>query len=277
MHIHQQIKKAVIDFSPKIYNINMFNPNIGEHSNKVVKFKNESGDVVNIWIFSSKIIIELPLKTSLLFSINIKDNICLANKLLNNIQVIGNIYSNDSNHDSINSCIELLYKDIISLNFENNEGLTIYANALQLITNSNRDIKQLIQSAKTIKSKIEQFYPEEDDIINEYKMPEDIQEILTHYAEWIISDDFEREIKIKESESKDIEKLIDAIYPKFDVINKLLDNFREEPVPEEVNKIQSLAELVSELMVIIPPHSEKWSRKKNSGFESKVAHIENNR
>ena len=83
---------------------------------------------------------EISLATSLLFSINFPDKVCLANKKLKNISGVAIVFTDNSRDDQIQLCIELLSDYLNSLHFDNNEGLTVYRNSLQLTLKHDRQL-----------------------------------------------------------------------------------------------------------------------------------------
>ncbi|MDR1199195.1 MAG: hypothetical protein LBK94_09350 [Prevotellaceae bacterium] len=249
MQLYKKIKEQIIDFSQKIYDTNIFNPNINEYSNKLIKLKDKNGYVVNLYIFSSKILIETSLKTTLLFSINIKDVVCFSNLFLMEITDIGKLYTNNLHNDNIIKCIIAIQEDLKVLNLSYDEGVIVYNNALQVIINFEKEINYLLKIIKMIKNKIEIACPEQVGSKNKNTMPQKFQTIINNYSDWIISDDLEREIKIKESNKTELEHLINSISPKLPTINKYIDSFGVKTLPEEVIKLQNLAELVNELML----------------------------
>jgi hypothetical protein len=251
INLEQYVEQEIIGFMPKIYNANAYDSNIQEYSYKIYKFKNKYDYTINIWIFRSCIIIELPLKTSLLFSINIPDIVCMINVFLSDIQGVGKVYVNNMGNNSVNDCIDLLNEDLKLLNFGKNEGIIVYKNSLKLVINGNRNLDEVIKILETIKSKIEQFYFDTNTKINKYEMPKEFQRMLKTYAKWAISDDMEKEIKINESDSEELDRLINSIEPKLPEINQYLDSFGDMPLPDNVIELQNLAELVSELIIRI--------------------------
>ena len=116
-------------FRPTSQEVNLFDPNINDKSTRLFKFKDDKDNRFKIWVFTDKIKMETALATSLLFSINFPDKVCLANKILKEISGIGKIFTDRSKDDQIQSCVELLKDNLRSLKFDKNEGLTVYGNS----------------------------------------------------------------------------------------------------------------------------------------------------
>jgi hypothetical protein len=150
----QYIESEIIDFFPKVFVVNSFDPNIQECASKMFRFKSASGNKVSIWLFSSRLIIELPAKTSFIFSINIPDVVCMINDFLLEIHDIGKVYTRGVDNELIHKCIDLLQNELKSFKFEKDEGIIVYKNSLKLILKGNRKLNQLIDTLEMIKNKI---------------------------------------------------------------------------------------------------------------------------
>jgi len=243
----QEIKNKIKKFRPTSQKQNIICPNINDKATRFYKFKDDRGNKFRIWIFTDRIMLETPLATSLLFSINIPDQICLANKFLENIGGIGKLYTDNSKDEQVKLCINLLKEDLISFHFDHTEGLTVYGNWLQLILKNNRQISPEIEVCERIKSIIELNYPRKVYNVDYADLPTDLRQLVEKFESWAISDDFERDEKSKEMTKKERTKLIETIECKCDDINVFLDTFGEKPLTDGAIKLQCLAELVMEL------------------------------
>jgi len=246
----QEIRNKISKFRPTSQEENLIDPNLNDKSTRLYKFKNDKGNKFRIWIFTDRIKLETPLATSLLFSINIPDKICLANRFLENIKGIGKLYTDNSKDEQIKLCIKLLKEDLISLRFDRIEGLTVYGNWLQLILKNDRQILPEIEVCEKMKSIIELNYPAKIYRIDYTDLPTDIGQLVVKFERWAISDDFEREEKSKEMTKKERAELIEAIERKFNDINSFLDTFKDKPLTDGAIKLQCLAELVTELNTV---------------------------
>jgi hypothetical protein len=191
--------------------------------------------------------LETPLTTSLLFSINFPDKVCLAKKLLLDESGIGKIFTDNSKDDQIQLCIKLLKDDLKSLNFDFNEGLTVYRNSLQLTLKQDRQMLPEIEIFKKIKSLIELNFPDEIKEIDYSDLPTELRQILMKFGSLAISDDFERDEKIKTLTKKQRTDFIETLEPKLENINSFLDTFSDNPLTEGAIGLQSLAILLIEL------------------------------
>jgi len=243
----QEIRKTIKRFRPVSQITNLFDPNINDRSILLYKCKDEEGNKFIIWIFTDKIKLEMPLATSLLFSINIPDIICFANKFIENMNRIGKLFTDNSKDEQVKLCVKLLKDYLISLSFNHSEGLIVYGNSLQMIINNDRQIIPEIEACERIKSLIELNFPETIYSVDYTDLPVDLKQLILKYECWIISDDFERDAKIKEMTIKERIELIKFVDQKFDDINIFLDTFRDKPLTEGAIKIQCLAELAMEL------------------------------
>jgi hypothetical protein len=247
MKTEQELKNAIKQFRPISQKTNLFDPNIRGNSNRLYKFKDEKGNKFVIWIFPEKIKLEVPLATSLLFSVNIPDTICFANKFLENINGIGKLYTDNSKDEQVKFCVELLKEDLNSLGFDLTEGLIIYRNSLQMIVKNDRQIIPEVGICERIKSIIEINYPSEICSVDYTDLPDDLLHIVVKYEKWAISDDFEREDRIKKMTKKECVDLIETIEKKLDDINKFLNTFENKQLTEGAIALQCLAEITMEL------------------------------
>lgn len=227
--------------------VNLFDPNMNDKSTRLYKFKDNKDNKYKILAFTDRIKIETQLDTSLLFSINIPDKVCLANKLLEEISGIGKIFTDNSKDEQIHSCIRLLKDDLKSLNFDSNEGLAVYRNSLQLTLKQDRQILPEIEACKKIKSIIELSFPYEANDIDYSDLPTDLKQIVIKFGTLAISDDFERDEKTQELTKKQRTDFIEALEPKLEEINSFLDTFGDKPLNDGAIRLQSLAELLIEL------------------------------
>lgn len=235
-------------FRPTTKEVNLFDPNLNDKSTRLFKFKDDQDNRFKIWVFTDTVKLETPLATSLLFSINFSDKVCLANKLLEEVSGIGKIYTDNSKDEQIQTCIKLLKDDLKSFNFENNEGLTVYGNLLQLTLKQDRQMLPEIEVFKKIKSLIELNFPDKENETDYSDLPTSLSQILIKYEPFAVTDDFEREEIIGKLSTKQRNDLIKVIEPKLEEINLFLDTFGDKPLTEGAIGLQCLAELTIQLM-----------------------------
>lgn len=234
-------------FRPTSQEVILFDPNLNDKSTRLLKFKDDQDNRFKIWFFTDTIKLETPSSTSLLFSINYPDKVCLAKKLLFEESGIGKIFTDNSKDDQIQLCIKLLTDELTSLNFEFNEGLTVYRNSLQLTLKQDRQLLPEIEGLKKIKSLVELNFPEETEKIDFSDLPTDLRQILKKFWTLAISDDFEREEKTQTLTKKQRTDFIKTLEPRIEKINSFLDTFNDKPLTEGAIRLQSLAELLIEL------------------------------
>ncbi len=247
MTTEQDIRNKVKIFRPTSQEVNLFDPNLNDKSTRLFKFKDDHDNRYKIWVFTDTVKLETPLATSLLFSINFPDKICLANKLFEVVSGIGKIFTNNSKDDQIQLCIKLLKDDLKSLNFDFNEGLTVYRNSLQLTLKQDRQMLPEIEVFKKIKLLLQLNFPDETEEIDFSDLPTELRQILKKFGSLAISDDFERDEKIKNLTKKQRTDFIETLEPKLENINAFLDTFSDKPLSEGAIRLQSLTELLIEL------------------------------
>ena len=243
----QDIRNKVKMFRPTSQEINLFDPNLNDNSTRLFKFKDNQDNRFKIWVFTESVKLETPLTTSLLFSINFPDKVCLAKKQLSEVSGIGKIFTDNSKDDQIQLCIKLLNDSLKSLNFDINEGLTVYRNSLQLTLKQDRQILPEIEVLNKIKSLIELNFPDKSSETDYSDLPIDLRQLLLKLKSFAISDDFERDELIEGLSTKQRTDLIKLIEPKIGEINLFLGTFGDRPLTEGAIGLQCLAELTTEI------------------------------
>lgn len=234
-------------FRPTSQEVILFDPNLNNKSTRLLKFIDDQNNRYKIWVFTDVVKLETPLTTSLLFSINFPDKVCLAKCLLLEISGIGKIFTDNSKDDQIQLCIKLLKDDLKSLNFDFNEGLTVYRNSLQLTLKQDRQMLPEIEVLKKIKLLLQLNFPDEIEKVDFSDLPTDLRQILKEFGSLVISDDFERDEKIQTLTKKQRTDFIETLEPKLEDINAFLDTFSDKPLSDGAIRLQNLAELLIEL------------------------------
>lgn len=243
----QEIRNKVKMFRPTSQEVILFDPNLNNKSTRLLKFIDDQNNRYKIWVFTDVVKLETPLTTSLLFSINFPDKVCLAKCLLLEISGIGKIFTDNSKDDQIQLCIKLLKDDLKSLNFDFNEGLTVYRNSLQLTLKQDRQMLPEIEVLKKIKLLLQLNFPDEIEKVDFSDLPTDLRQILKEFGSLVISDDFERDEKIQTLTKKQRTDFIETLEPKLEDINAFLDTFSDKPLSDGAIRLQNLAELLIEL------------------------------
>ncbi len=242
----QDIRNKVKMFRPTSQEVNLFDPNLNDKSTQIFKFSDDQDNKFKIWIFTETVKLETPLTTSLLFSINFPDKVCLAKRLLLEVSGIGKIFTDNTNDDQIQLCIKLLKDDLKSLNFDFNEGLTVYRNSIQLTVKQGRQMLPEIATLKKIKLLLQLNFPDEIEKIDFSDLPIDFRQILKKFGALAIADAFERDEKIRTLTEKQRIEFIETLEPKLENINSFLNTFSDRPLSEGAIRLQSLAELLIE-------------------------------
>lgn len=220
---------------------------MNDKSTRLFKFKDDQNNRFKILVFTDTVKLETSLATSLLFSINFPDKVCLANKLFEEISGVGRIFTDNSKDDQIQSCIELLNDDLKSLQFDDKEGLTVYGNSLQLTLKHDRELLPEVEVCKKIKSLIELNFPDNANEVDYSDLPKDLRQILLKYEALAITDDFERDELIEGLSTRQRTDLIKVIEPKLEEIYLFLGTYGDKPLTEGAIGLQCLAELIIEL------------------------------
>jgi hypothetical protein len=243
----QEIRNKVNIFRPTSQDVNLFDPNLNDKSTRLFKFKDEQDNRFKIWVFTDTVKLETPLTTSLLFSMNFPDKVCLADKKQREINGIGIVYTDNSKNDQIFNCIDLLKDELKTLEFDNNEGLTVYRNSLQLTLKHKRQLLPEIEISKKIKTIIELNFPDKASGTDYSDLPTDLRQLFLNYKNLVVTDDIERDELIEGLSTKQRKDLINKIEPKFEEINLFLDTFGDKPLTEGAIGLQCLVELTIEL------------------------------
>ena len=247
MTTEKEIRNRVKIFRPTSQEVNLLDPNLNDKSTRLIKFKDDQGNKFKIWVFTDTVKLEMPLTTSLLFSINIPDKVCLANKKLIEIKGIGKIYTDYSRNDQIINCIELLKSSLITFEFDSYEGLSVYRNSLQITLKQNRQLLPEIEICKEIKTIIELNYPDKANRPDYSDLPTELRQILLKFEKLAVTDDFERDELIKGLTTSQRMDVIKEMEPKLEEINLFMDSFGNKPLTEGAIGLQCLAELTTEL------------------------------
>ena len=244
-----KIKRLLLEFKPSSRTTNLFDPNIRETSTRYFVLTDKFGNKFRLFIFSERVTIETPIKTSLLFSVNLPDIVCLANKPLG-VSLNGRkLFVANSDNRSVLDCVALIEPFIRDLGFEQSEGLFVYRNLIELVLDKNRNLVHELSILTQIKSIIEDRFPEDvSERSNESEIPNDFRDLLPLFKDWAIADDLERTEKIARSSNQELKTVIDAVFPRIDQINAYLDSFESSPFTHEATLLGKLAELVSDLM-----------------------------
>jgi len=246
----EHIRSLTKPLKPSSQKVNMFDPKFHDTATTLFRLKDEHGNKFKLYAYPEVIVIEISIETSLLFAINLPDTVCLANKTLSRQMGI-KIFTNHSNDSAVLNCVALIARDIQELNLEDNEGLFVYGNAIQLCLKKTRALLPELSILATIKSKVANNFPDSDvEEVDASKIPATLQDIIPLLSEWAIADDEEREDKIIQSSKEELRKVVDIVSPKMSDINNYLASFKDDPLTCEATLIGNIAELVSELALM---------------------------
>lgn len=247
MSIEKRIEKLMKELGLTKHSTNLFHPNIGETSKRYFKLKSSTENNFKLFVFRSKILIDFPVDTSLLFSVNLPDLICWANKPLDRWEG-GIAFTDRSKDDVVTDGIKAIETEILELKLGDGEGLFVYGNAIQLVVDGTRPLRPEIQIMQRISSKISHMYSVEKKPVDVSKIGTEFNDLIPLLSEWAISDDLERQQKIEEASKSELGNLVKTVAPKMNLINNYLNSFGEDPLPHEATLIGNLAELVSQII-----------------------------
>jgi hypothetical protein len=249
MTTERQIRDKIKSFQPTSQKVDFFDPNLNDKSARVFRFKDGQGNRFRLWLFTHRLKLETPLATSLLFSVNIPDKVCLANNLLQEKSDIGKIFTDKSKDKQVKQCIALLNDELKYLNLKANEGLTVYRNWLQLNVLNERTLLPEIELCDKIKAKVELEFPDKDEKADYSDLPIELLEVIQKFGHLVKTDDFERQETSKTLTTRQHKTFVEVMERKIEGINYFLDGFKETPLSDGAIGLQNLAELFTELRI----------------------------
>lgn len=240
------IKNALGGLKFTCHPLNLYSANFQGNASRLYKVKYDN-HVFKVYSFTDIIVISTGLKISLAFSINIPDKICSIN--IPHQKVAGKrIYTTIENKESICIYVNLIKHLIEELHFEDNEGLIVYSNNVELVINSTDKIIQGLTALSSIRKIIEAVFPDRiEEKIDISKIPRTLRPLLPVLQKWGISDDQLREEKIETTSKEDLISLTNFIDSYISEINQFLDNFGDAPLSHEAMLMGNLAELSDEI------------------------------
>jgi hypothetical protein len=244
MTIEVHIKNALKEFKPVGKKIDLWHQNLNEHSSRYFSF-NKGGNKFKLFVFDERLLLEVKATTDILFAINLPDNVCLANKLLNTNTY--KLFVNDEENALVEAAFNLIKEDVKILGLASNEGVFVYSNAIQLVLNKTRSLIDEINILSSIKLKLER---ESDQNLDFSGLPLNLRDLVPFLNRWSISDDKERDEAINQASKEEIKQLTKYVNSKMKDINEYLDSFNSIVMPDEAILIGNLAELVSEINLV---------------------------
>ncbi len=245
-----RVKALMKAFHPSSHKINLFNPSVNDDSDRYFKIKDKDGSRLKLYAFPKQILLEVPVKTSMSFGVNKSDKICFFDKMAGNSKIPFKIFVNRKPGNGPLACLDLIGPHIQQLGLKKSEGLFIYPNCINLAMDNDREIIPELLLLKKIKKIIEKHFPGSKEEIDTSKIPVIFSDLVPLLDEWAISDDLEREEKLRRLSKSKQKKLVDLVGPKLNAIDDWLNSFKKEPMPHEATLIGDLAGLVAELKII---------------------------
>lgn len=240
------IKTVLQHYNLNSQKVDIFNPNVKDTSKRLFKIKDQEGNAFTLYVFTESISIEKKLNTVLHFSVNLPDEIFLVHNLIENNYGL-KIFSDESEHNNIFRCINIIHTRIQQLQLGLQEGLFIYRNGVQLVVDKSRQLIPELMLLQQICSSIDRNFSGSVNVIDPSVIPGNLAVLIPLLQEWAISDDEERSEKINTSSKSKLKKIVDEVSPKMEMINTYLNSFNNEPLPYEATLVGYLAELVSDV------------------------------
>jgi len=153
-------------------------------------------------------------------------------------------------HVFFTGCYAALHAILLKIGLQANESVFIYANKFCMALRADRDLIPVLDDITGLIAAFPVIFKKEvKQKIEPENIPDNLQPLLPWLKKFAISDDAERqELSEKTGKKKKLE-LMKAVAPLMPEINRFLDSFKKEPMPEEAMLIGNLAELVSEWQV----------------------------
>jgi hypothetical protein len=88
-------------------------------------------------------------------------------------------------------------------------------------------------------------------------LPKELQSLAPFMERWAESDDAERSRILNKATPRSLRKLVDAVAPHFDEIDRYLSSFGDGPVPGAATQLQTLAECACEARLRLAKERER--------------------
>lgn len=240
-----EIRISLKDFKYTSCFDNLFNANFAGNSQREYRVQ-YNGNIFKIHQFTHVLAIEVAIKTSVVFSVNLPDKIALINNKSG--MVSGkNIYIDTDNAEKSQECARLIEDCIKLLDFDVQEGLIVYRNSLCLAIHNLSKLSQFLILASKIKTIIERNFPDEMEDIDISRIPRTLRSLSPLLKKWATSDDEMRQGKIKSASTEELKQIASKIHSKTNEINAYLDSFCGQPLTYEATLLGNLSELADEI------------------------------
>jgi len=102
---------------------------------------------------------------------------------------------------------------------------------------------------KKLDVSVQNDYNEDLSWFDDSKIPGHLRDLIPDIKKWGIGDDVKRQQLVSQISDIERKELIRKVKPRFDEINKLLDQYLDKPMPDEIGRLMFMAEAVSEMIV----------------------------
>ena len=199
-----------------------------------------------IYRFSDKYVVEHKLNTNLFFSINKSDKVCGINHFLLQEGLL-DIYICKNTTDVMSVKQVLPYFSDLLKFMTNAKGsaIFIYKNGIVFSADKHVNLREVLNELNKIIPviKVEKKPKRQIDI----STPIELKSVLDLAYEYGISDDCERDEKLKSLNCDQKKMIISIVEPQIDLINKYLDSFGDRAMPEDALMIGDVAQFYDEL------------------------------
>ena len=97
----------------------------------------------------------------------------------------------------------------------------------------------------------------ESDNLDLSELPAKFESLLTLIPKWALNDDEERTEMLEEASSDELKSFVATVIPHIPAIDKYLDSFGDEPLPEAGAALGTLAECCLEAQIVIRDSGKK--------------------
>jgi hypothetical protein len=107
-----------------------------------------------------------------------------------------------------------------------------------------------VQTVSILKALLAELPQSQEAKVDLRQLPAEFHSLISLITKWGISDDEERNERLLKASNRTRRNLIATVAPQFEAINRYLESFRDEPLPEHACMLGALAECVAEAQVL---------------------------
>jgi hypothetical protein len=204
---------------------------------------------VSILAAETVLLAEMPVDNgSLLFAVNKPDRICLADDLIEDLRSVISlpVYASDSRGaDNVAAWIRGGGAALIrGLAPSAEEALFVFGNKVEFLSRVDREPFALLDALLELAARLPRERPPAVDLS---VLPVELRRLAVLFDRWAISDDYEREERIRHATSAQRRSFLRVVTPLVQQIDNYLASFGSSPLPEAAIRVATIAELAAEL------------------------------